>query len=374
MHMIKLLIVLFLGLNLSALAQDISSDENKYLGYIYQQASYKLDDPQGDVLLLWSAKQVPESIIKNLTGKSKELSRQRDEKIQELLFKYPQYQPKPETKNVIIETYVPFDTSDLEIELEGHEAPFKSKNMILMLKQIITEEHQLSGMIPVTGNVHEWSPEIKKEIRKKFPVFSRFSKLLIALSRGVTSYFMLSGTEEALQDYIISRPENSINLEEMFRAAYRINKGDVYLSLLTIENVLSRFWITPQRSNRLVTTKLKDITNYYYHTDKFGSWYHLFGIMLYGYAHGSLKAKIVGNLESAGSHILGRFQDEKQEDYINGRGGVIGARLHRFIKNNEFQTFALDKKYIEEDFYMDLDEDFTKRIEKAQKKGIIKER
>ena len=366
--MIKILIVLLLGLNLNALAQDISSEENKYLGYIYQQASYQLDDPQGDILLLWSAKQVPESIIQNLRGKSKELQCLRDEKIQELLFKYPQYKPKPETKNIIIESYVPFDTSDLEIELEGHQAPFKARNMILMLKEIISEEHQLSGMVPVTGSVHEWSPEIKKEIRRKFPVFSRFSKLLIALSRGVTSFFMLSGTEEALQDYIISRPENSINLEEMFRASYRINKGDIYLTLLTIENVLSRFWLTPQRSNRLVTTKLKDITNYYYHTDKFGSWYHLFGIMLYGYAHGSLKAKIVGNLESAGSHFLGRFQDERQEDYINRRGGGIGAKLYRFIENKEFQSFAIDKKYIEEDFYMDLDEDYTKRLEKARKK------
>ena len=214
----KIFILLFLGLNLSALAQEISSEENKYLGYIYQQATYQLDDPQGDILLLWSAKQVPKSIVNNLKGKSKEHSSQRAEKIQELLLKYPQYQPKPETKNVIIESYVPFNATDLEIELEGHEAPFQSKNIILMLKQIITEEYQLSGILPETGSVHQWSPEIKKEIRKKFPVFSRFSKLLIALSRGVTSYFML-----------------------------------------------------------------------------------------YGYAKGSLKAKIVGKLESAGSHVLGRF-------------------------------------------------------------------
>ena len=41
-----------------------------------------------------------------------------------------------------------------------------------MLKQIITEEYQLSGILPETGSVHQWSPEIKKEIRKKFPVFS----------------------------------------------------------------------------------------------------------------------------------------------------------------------------------------------------------
>ena len=63
----KIFILLFLGLNLSALAQEISSEENKYLGYIYQQATYQLDDPQGDILLLWSAKQVPKSIVNNLS-------------------------------------------------------------------------------------------------------------------------------------------------------------------------------------------------------------------------------------------------------------------------------------------------------------------
>jgi hypothetical protein len=207
------------------------------------------------------------------------------------------------------------------------------------------------------------------ELRKKFVLFSHMSKLLVAISRGATSSYMVTGTEENLKDYILSRPEESINLEEMFRASYRINQGDVYLALLTIENVLSRFWLSSGRSKRAIMTRLKDITNFNYRTDKFGSWYHLFGIMLYGLAEGGFKSRIVGNLETAGSQIMSRFKDEKQETYINARGGPVGARIRRFIKKRQYETFKLDNQYLKEDFYMDLDEDFERRLKKAQMKA-----
>ena len=350
-------------------AQDLQLEENKFLGYIYQQPNYQLNDPKGDVLLLWTAKQIPQFILANLKGKQSEILAERAKKIEDLLTKYPEYLPAEETKNTIVSDYLTFNPGHESFELEGHQAPFKVKNIVLMMKQVISEEYQLNGLVPFLGVTHKWSPEIKKELHKQFSIFSRMSKLLVALSRGGTSHFMVTGTEENLKDYIISRPENSMNLEEMFRASYRINQGDAYLALLTIENVLSRFWLTPQRSKRLILTKLKDITNFNYKTDKFGSWYHLFGIMLYGYAEGGLKAKTVGNIETIGSQLMGRFKDERQESFINSRGGIIGSKIRRFIKRNEFETFKLDKKLIDEEFYMDLDEDFTKRILKEKKKA-----
>lgn len=358
-----------LTLSLSSRAQDLNLEENKYLGYIYQQQGYQLHDPQGDILLLWTAHQIPQFVMSNLKGEQAELLKMRQEKIEELLIKYPQYRPQPETKNLIVENYITFNPDQVAIELEGHEAPFKIRNMALMIKQVIAEEYQLNGLKPQLGEVHKWSPEVLPQLRKKFVLFSRMSKLLVALSRGGTSSYMVTGTEDALKDYILSRPEESINLEEMFRASYRINQGDVYLTLLTIENVLSRFWLSSGRSKRAITTRLKDITNFNYRTDKFGSWYHLFGIMLFGYAEGGFKSRVVGNLETAGSQIMSRFKDERQETYINSRGGPIGARIRRFIKKGKFESFQLDKKYLEEDFYMDLDEDFTRRLKKAQKKS-----
>jgi hypothetical protein len=359
----KIILLAFLfTLSLSSRAQDLNLEENKYLGYIYQQTGYQLHDPHGDILLLWTAHQIPKFVMSNLKGQQTQLLKEREKKIEELLEKYPQYRPQPETTNLIVEDYLPFNPEHVAIELEGHQAPFKIKNLALMLKQIIAEEYQLNGLTPQLGNVHKWSPEILPELRKNFFIFSRMSKLLVALSRGGTSSYMVTGTEEELKNYILSRPEESVNLEEMFRASYRINQGDVYLALLTIENVLSRFWLSSGRSKRAIMTRLKDITNFNYRTDKFGAWYHLFGIMLYGYAEGGFKSRVVGNLETAGSQIMSRFKDERQESYINARGGPVGARIRRFIKKGEYENFKLNKQYLEEDFYMDLDEDFSRRL------------
>src|SRR6476620_3518835 len=119
------------------LAQDLDLDENKYLGYIYQQQGYQLNDPKGDVLLLWSAHQIPKFILANLKGKQGEVQQERKDKIAELLLKYPEYTPIPEDKNVIVSDYDNCDESDAPFALEGHQAPFKSKNMALMMKQIM---------------------------------------------------------------------------------------------------------------------------------------------------------------------------------------------------------------------------------------------
>lgn len=358
-------VLLLLVLSLQVFAQE----DEKFLGFIYQQQAPQVDDPKGDLLLLETANQIPKFVKASLKGKTDELLKDREERVKRLQEKYPEYRPVEEKNNVIIQDYVTHNPDQVAIELEGHQAPFKVKNMANMMKEVIVEEYQQKGLVPQEGTIHKWSESSRKELKKKFPLFARMPKLLVALSRGSTSSYMVTGTENSLSEYILSRPMNSINIEEMFRASYRINKGDVYQTLLTIENVLSRYWLTPDRDKRAITTRLKDITNYNYKTDKFGSWYHLFGIMLYGYAHGSLGAKIVGNLESLGSHVMNKFKvDEKQEDIINNRGGAVGARLRRFVKNEEYKEFKSDPSLVEEACYMDLDEDFSKRLAKALKK------
>jgi hypothetical protein len=354
-----------------AFAQD---EDEKYLGFIYQQQSPQVDDPKGDLLLLQTANQIPKFIKASLKGKTAELLKDRDERLQRLTEKYPEFKPAEEKTNKVVEDYVTHNPDHVAIELEGHQAPFKVKNMANMMKQVISEEYQQKGTVPQEGTIHKWSESSKKEMKKQFPVFARLPKLLVALSRGSTSSYMVTGTENSLSEYILSRPVNSINMEEMFRASYRINKGDVYLTLLTVENVLSRYWLTPGREKRAITTRLKDITNYNYKTDKFGSWYHLFGIMLYGYAHGSLGAKIVGKLETLGSHVMDKFKnDEKQEDIINAKGGSVGARLRRFVKHEDYKDFKSDPSLAEEACYMNLNEDFSDRLAKAVKKQVAKE-
>jgi hypothetical protein len=258
--------------------------------------------------------------------------------------------------------YIDYNESHLPVQLEGHKDPFSPKNVSLMIKQVISEEYHQNSILPTYGQVHKWDPRLEKKLKKRFPFFARLPKLLIALACGVTFNFMRTDKEDTLIEYIISRPINSISLEEMFRTSYRINNGDVYLTLLTIQNVLSRYWTDPNRSKRLVTTRLKDITNFNYRSDKFGAWYHMFGMILFGYSRGELRAKAVALQETFASKVLSGGKDEVQEDFINSNSGKIGARIKRFVKRHGYTRFKLNSKYLDEDFYMSLDEDFSSRL------------
>ncbi len=346
----------------------VSNNDEKYLGYIYQQKEYQLEDPKGDLLLLWTAHNVPKFIKSRLTGAAHDFMVRKHEAIKSLIEKYPEI-PLPDYKsNFVLTDHEPRDLSDEPIAIEGRKAPFKIRNVVKMMKQVMVEEFHHNQIVPKEGTIHEWSPTTHRELKNQFKLFARMPKLLVALAQGVTSRFMISGKEDQLIQYILVQPEKSINLEMMFRMSYRINEGDVYLSLLTIENVLSRYWTLPQRDKRIYTSKLKDITNYNYQGDKFGAWYHLFGIMLYGYAEGAFESYLVGKFETWGSQILSRFKPERQENFINKRGGRIGHRLRRFVKKEQYLSFQINSDYTQEDFYMDLDEDFGKRIKKHLKK------
>lgn len=257
-------------------------------------------------------------------------------------------------------------TSKLEahkIYVEGHQNPIKTKKFVLMVNQIMIDELE-NGITPKYGKIHDWSNEFKKSSLAKKSVLAKFGKLLIALSRGETSQYLISGTEERLEEWILSNDLNSIYPHDMLKSSYQINNGDMYLTLLTIENVLNRYWRINDRENLPITKRLKPIINSFGgNGDKFGSWYHLFGIILYGYAEGPISGKIIGTIESMGSHILGKFEDEKQEDYINSVGGIIGGKIAHSIKNLTFEKIKSDSTRLSADYYLDLNEDFSERLE-----------
>jgi hypothetical protein len=251
-----------------------------------------------------------------------------------------------------------------KIYLEGHENPIKAKEFAYMIDQIIIDGFG-EGITPKYGMVHEWSEEFKSSKVKKYSVMGKFSKLLIALARGETSQYMLSGSEEQLETWILDQEINSLYPHDLIKASYRINNGDMYLTLLTIENVLNRYWRVLNRQDLPVTIRLRPIINSFGQDgDNFGSWYHMFGIMLYGYVEGPLSARAVGGVESLGSHILEKFEDEKQEDFVNSQGAIIGARLARSIRASGYQEIKRDKSRLSPDYYLNLNEDFSKRIEK----------
>jgi hypothetical protein len=62
------------------------------------------------------------------------------------------------------------------------------------------------------------------------------------------------------------------------------------------------------------------------------------------------------------------FAKDSQENKINIIGGKVGASLKNFILKKEYLSFEQNTEYLQEDFYMDLDEDFSKQLKKRLKR------
>lgn len=341
----------------------------------FRQKDYSIYDLQSDVSLTVYTKNIPKVLFKVLfgiiedsgdtnggsygdmnpvvEGESVSLPSEADIMAQDI--------PQDEKERLLIQL------KNSKMMIEGRVNPFRVKEVIKMYLQIMKEE-KANGIQPKLGTPHTWSPEFINYCKDKGEMIPlTFTKLLTALASGVTSRHFKTGKEEALISYILSRPDESVTMDELFRQSYRMNNGEVYLSILSIENILSDYWRHPQRDKLAVTRKLANICNFYQGKgDKYGAWYHFHGIMLYGYVRGGLRAFIVANIETAGSHVLNGANDqngEQQEDYVNSTGGKIGAKLARAVKKGEYDTFTPDKNYCDPEVYLNLHEDFRDRIE-----------
>lgn len=340
----------------------------------YRQTEYSRHDLQGDMSLVIYTKAIPKVLFKVLFGIIDNPTNPNAAVYNE---ENPVEEPKPRPGNDVPdeETIEAMNIGREEKErllvqlansrlmIEGRVNPLRVKNMLKMFTQIIYEE-RLNGIEPKYGEPHEWSPEFRRYAREHGEIVSQtFSKVLTALSSGVTARYFHTGKEKALINYVLSRPYESVTLHELFRKSYRLNGGDVYLAILTPLNVFSDAWRHPERENLAITRRLSLITNFYNgRGDKFGSWYHLYGIMLYGYVKGGFRATIVGNIESMGSHILGEGP-EYQEDHINSTGGKIGAKLAKIVKEKKYLEFDPGEgDYCDAGVYLNLDEDFRDRI------------
>jgi hypothetical protein len=345
----------------------------------YRQVAYQRHDIQSDVALAVYTKSIPKTLFQVLFGivhdngnpaggtysdinpvvEDAPAPRPTEAQINALDI------PQDEKERLIVELH------NSQLQLEGRVNPFRKKEMLAMMTQIMTEE-RAAGLEPKYGEPHEWSPEFIQYCKDTGEVFPlNFTKLLTALATGVTSRHFKTGTEADLINYILTRPDGSITLHEMFRASYRLNKGDVYLTILTIENILSDNWRHPQRDKLAVTRKLANISNFYQGKgDKYGAWYHLHGIMLYGYVRGGFRAALIGGIESQGSHVLGHGENEQQEDYVNSVGGKIGAALAKIVNEKTYLSFKADKNYCDQEVYLNLHEDFRDRLEYVESKDF----
>lgn len=326
----------------------------------YKQKRYQPVDLQGDVALIEKTKTIPKNIIKSVIG------------LQTIT---PDPRPPFVSKDgrdlnpIVAAGPEPEAGPNSYLTIEGRNNPLRVREMEKMFTQILAQEWG-QGMAPKYGKPHHWSPDFVQKYNLDYISYAQFSKLLMALSSGSTSKFMASGKEIPLIAYILSRQDGSVKIHELLRKSYQLNDGDVYLTLLTIENILSAYWKSPSRGDRALARKLSPITNHYQgRGDKWGAWYHLFGIMLYGYTYDELSAKFVAKTETVGSHILSRGTVETQEDWINSQGGSLGARLRRIVEEKKYRDFKPGPvNYEDPNIYLDLNEDFSDRVPSADLK------
>jgi hypothetical protein len=241
-----------------------------------------------------------------------------------------------------------FDSSSME----GRSPPIDVAAAEQMLTQVLFEESQ-GGRPPRPGDPIRWS----SDFRRRHPN-PQFSRLLVTLTFGMSSRMLRTGQEEGLVAWLGSQPDDSVTIEGLFRTSYRLADGDVYLALLTAENVLSRYWMDPDRDRLLYLRKLRPIIDTYENRgDHFGAWYHLFGTMLFGYARGSSAVWVASAAETLGSKISNPpGVVEVQEGHINRAGGRLGLHLRDLVRSRALTAHVDDPTLIAEDRYMDLDE------------------
>ena len=161
------------------------------------------------------------------------------------------------------------------------------------------------------------------------------SKLFLCLACGWTSRYMLTGQEEALKAIIMAAPDRSLNIHDLFRESYVLNKGNLYLTLLTCENVLAGDPYRTDRGSDPIQVKLAYIRNDSSPAgDNYGAWYHFFGIGMYGFVRAPFVARAVAEIESFGSLFL--EGPDKQEDFINRLGAIWGRKLEKMVKNKTY--------------------------------------
>ncbi|WP_413291379.1 hypothetical protein [Bdellovibrio sp. HCB337] len=317
---------------------------------LYLQKSYKLFDTEGDEALIERAEKVPFNVLKALF-EEENFSHADDPWLPE-----PWETVDPLAGKMAQPLHAPGPS------IQGRDKPIDIERFSEMLDQVLLEETQ-RGLKPFVGLFHEWSMETRQKYEGRSAVLG-FSKLFICLSLGFSNRFMKTGKERDLWNWMMEQDYNSITFPELFRASYRLHRGDVYLALLTVENLLSANWRYTKRETLPATKRLRPITSgYNYDGDRFGTWYHFFGMILYGYRTGSgMKSNIVGRIEALGSNVLSPTLDQTQKQWFNKLGGYIGDDLKESVLTGRYLKRPSRPHVLAEPYYLNRSEDFRDRL------------
>ena len=319
----------------SAKKQKEESEFKKWIKYNYeaehyQQESFQLVDPKGDAFLIRKVDTVPMKILSSIVKSN-----------------YPQAEIEKEKEIAELEQSIENGTVPYQI---GKTVPIDVDRLINKCRHIM--RHYYPQITPTMGEEHDWSPDAKKYLfygfwqrlgrhifgkQKEFPcpIFLR-SKLFLCLACGWTSRYLVTGQEKALTERIMKYPDRRVQIHHMFAESYKLNKGNVYLTFLTCENVLAGDPYREDRENDPLQKKLayirhdsKDIG------DNYGAWYHFFGISLYGLLRAGAVSRSVAEIESIGSFFMEGA--DKQEDYINRYGAIFGKKFKKMMKKETWK-------------------------------------
>ena len=296
----------------------------------YVQDGYKLVDPKGDAYLIGELDQVPRKLIKALY---------------EFLCK------KKDNGEEVKEDFT-----------IGHKKPIKTDALINKIIETIQEHREIE---PTVGEEHKWSPEAQKYLYygfwdrlkdfvkgdyKEFPApLLLRSKIFLLLACGYTNRYMVTGKEGELEKKLMSYRDGSVQIHDVFRESYLLNKGDIYLTLLTAENMLAKNPYQKDRDKDPLQKKLSYIRNDSKPVgDKYGGWYHFFGAALYGLLRSDFTSKSVVLTEAFGSFFL--EGPDRQETLINVAGADFGSKLKKMLEKEYWRNSLAgtgDKNYMD---------------------------
>ena len=300
--------------------------ETGYESGMYRQDSLMLVDPVGDAYMLRKLDTVPTKLFRHL-----------------FVTPLPQLWDRPDTVTYKSARTVPID------------------NDRLLNKCAEIMRSHFPEIFPTLGEEHVWSPEARQYMsygfwhrlgrhlsgkQKDFPA-STFgsSKLLVCLACGWTSRYCVTGQEDALKERMMTYPDRGIEPHNLFEESYILNGGNLYLTFLTCENVLTAMPFRPRRGDDPIQRRLAYIRHDSRELgDNYGAWYHFFGIALYGMMRPESVGVFVANTESFGSFFYEGA--DPQEDLINHYGAIFGRRFRQMLENAAWWLTAPETDYL----------------------------
>jgi len=287
--------------------------EGSYESGMYRQDSLMLTDPVGDAYMLRKLDTVPVKLLRHL-----------------FVTPLPQLEDRPEKQ--------PYKTAGT--------VPIDNDRLLNKCAEIMRSH--FPDIFPTLGEEHKWSPEASQYLAYGFwhrlgrhwagkqkdfpaPTFGT-SKLLVCLACGWTSRYCVTGREEALRERMLTYPDRGIEPHNLFEESYVLNRGNLYLTFLTCENVLTAMPFRPRRSDDPIQRRLAYIRHDSRELgDNYGAWYHFFGIALYSMMRPDNVGVFVADTESFGSFFY--EGPDPQEDRINHYGAIFGSRFRKMLED-----------------------------------------